>query len=132
MRKLLAWCLAAVLAGCAANPFNSYGLQPGTGRDAALARLGQPTRVVRLPEGGERLQYSLQPFGQFAWMVDLDGGGRVLRSRQVLNATDFNRIELGKWTREDVDMFYWVYLDRNNVVQRAHPGMEFVNAPDRD
>lgn len=161
MRKLLAWCLAAVLAGCAANPFNSYGVQPGTARDAVIARLGQPTRAVRLPEGGERLQYSLQPFGQFAWMVDLDGGGKVLRSRQVLNATDFNRIELGKWTRADVerefgppakidgvaswdgpiltyrwtdgsDMFYWVYLDRNNVVQRAHPGMEFVNAPDRD
>ena len=161
MRKLLVCCLAAVLAGCAANPFNSYGVQPGTARDAVIARLGQPTRAVRLPEGGERLQYSLQPFGQFAWMVDLDGGGKVLRSRQVLNATDFNRIELGKWTRADVerefgppakidgvaswngpiltyrwtdgsDMFYWVYLDRNNVVQRAHPGMEFVNAPDRD
>ena len=27
------------------------------------------------------------------------------------------------------DMFYWVYLDERNVVQRAHPGMEFLNAP---
>ena len=27
-------------------------------------------------------------------------------------------------------MFYWVYLDpQGNVVQRAHPGMEFINAP---
>jgi hypothetical protein len=26
-------------------------------------------------------------------------------------------------------MFYWVYLDDRNVVQRAHPGMEFINAP---
>ncbi|MEP6792420.1 MAG: hypothetical protein ABI907_13685 [Ramlibacter sp.] len=165
MRKLPAFCLAAllaaVLAGCAANPFNSYGLQPGTTRDVVLTRLGKPTRVVPLPSGEERLQYSLQPFGQFAWMVDLDSMGKVVRSRQVLNATDFNRIEPGKWTRADVerefgpparidgvaswngpiltyrwtdgsDMFYWVYLDRNDVVQRAHPGMEFVNAPDHD
>ncbi|MBC7602288.1 MAG: hypothetical protein H7255_06460, partial [Ramlibacter sp.] len=27
------------------------------------------------------------------------------------------------------DMFFWVYLDGQNVVRRAHPGMEFVNAP---
>ena len=26
-------------------------------------------------------------------------------------------------------MFYWVYLDPQGVVRRAHPGMEFVNAP---
>ncbi|MBI2769324.1 MAG: hypothetical protein HYX47_06860 [Burkholderiales bacterium] len=161
MRYLFALCAAALLSACAANPFNAYGVQPGTARDAVIARLGAPTRVVRLPDGGERLQYSLQPFGQYAWMVDLDGAGKVLRSRQVLNMADFNRIEPGKWTRDDVerefgppakidgvaswngpimnyrwtdgsDMFYWVYLDRSNVVQRAHPGMEFVNAPDRD
>ena len=161
MKKILiAAALAVLLAGCAGNPFNAYGVQPGTARDAVIARLGQPARVVRLA-AGERLQYSLQPFGQSAWMVDVDAAGRVVRSRQVLTATEFNRIEVGKWTRDDVerefgppakidgvaswngpimtyrwndgsDMFYFVYLDGRNVVQRAHPGMEFVNAPDRD
>jgi hypothetical protein len=29
----------------------------------------------------------------------------------------------------DGRMFYWVYLDPRGVVQRAHPGMEFFNAP---
>ena len=151
---------AALLSACAANPFNAYGVQPGTSRDAVIARLGKPTRVVALP-AGERLQYSLQPFGQYAWMVDLDAAGKVQRSRQVLTAGEFQRIVPGQWTRADVerefgpparidgvaswkgpimtyrwsdgsDMFYWVYLDERNVVQRAHPGMEFVNAPDRD
>jgi len=151
---------SAQLAGCAGNAFNAYGLQPGTPRDVVLAQLGQPTRVVRMPQG-ERLQYSLQPFGQAAWMVDLDAAGRVLRSRQVLTATEFNRIQPGTWTRADVerefgpparvdgvaswsgpilsyrwndgsDMFYWVYLDGGGVVRRAHPGMEFVNSPERD
>jgi hypothetical protein len=160
MRRLL--CIAAfaaLAAGCAGNPFNGYDVAPGTPRDAVIARMGPPQRVVRI-DGGERLQYSLQPFGQFAWMVDLDASGKVVRARQVLNAGDFERIVPGQWTREDVerefgrpamvdgvaswdgpvwtyrwrdtqgsDMFYWVYLDRAGVVRRAHPGMEFINAP---
>jgi len=158
-RSLLA--LAAVLlAGCATHFTNVLQITPGTPREAVLARAGQPTRVVPLPQGGQRLQYSLQPMGRFAFMVDLDAGGRVTSARQVLTAAGFQRIEPGRWNRADVerefgpparidgvaswdgpvmtyrwmdgdrsDMFYWVYLDRQDVVQRAHPGMEFVNAP---
>lgn len=139
------------LSGCALQPFSS--VTPGMSREEVVTRLGQPGAVVALGSGS-RLQYSGQPVGQFAFMVDLDASGKVLRARQVLNARDFERIELGKWTREDVlrefgrpasvdhvalwkgdiltyrwrdvqDMFYWVYLDANQVVQKAHPGMEF-------
>ncbi|RYG12136.1 MAG: hypothetical protein EON92_08965 [Burkholderiales bacterium] len=160
MRILAVALVAALLSACASNPFNAYAIQPGTPRDAVIARLGKPTRVVALP-AGERLQYSLQPFGQYAWMVDLDASGKALQARQVLTAAQFQRIEPGQWTRADVerefgpparveevaswkgpimtyrwtdgsDMFYSVYLDERNVVRRAHPGMEFVNAPDRE
>jgi hypothetical protein len=161
MKKLLLACwVSMVLAACAGNPYNASSVAPGSSREAVIAQLGQPTRVVRLP-AGERLQYSLQPLGQYAWVVDLDASGRVIRSRQVLNAADFNRIKVGRWTRDDVerefgppamvdgvaswngpiltyrwndgsDMFYFVYLDKSGVVQRAHQGMEFHNAPDRD
>ena len=160
MRKLFALLAVLLIAGCAGNPFGGYDMPAGTPRQAVLERMGAPQRVVRLPDGGERLQYSLQPVGQYAWMVDLDPSGKVVRSRQVLTAENFYRIEPGKWTRDDVerefgrpawidgvaswkgpvmtyrwrdtansDMFYWVYLDERNVVQRAHPGMEFINAP---
>jgi hypothetical protein len=160
LRKLLLACIAAPLIGCAGNPFAGYDIPPGTPRDAVIARMGQPHRVVHLATG-ERLQYSLQPSGQYAWMVDVDATGRVIQARQVLTDNNFHRIEPGKWTREDVerefgrpawvdgvaswrgpimtyrwrdlgggDMFYWIYLDERNVVQRAHPGMEFINAPD--
>jgi hypothetical protein len=118
--------------------------------------MGQPGRIVPLPGGGQRLQYSLQPAGQYAWMVDLDAGGRVMSARQVLTEAEFNRIVPGQWTgadverefgpparvdqvaswngpvmayrwkdRQNADMFYWVYLDPQGVVRRAHPGMEF-------
>jgi hypothetical protein len=152
-------CAAVLLSGCAGNPFHGYDIPVGAPRDAVIARMGLPHRVVALPNG-ERLQYSLQPVGQQAWMVDLDANGRVIRARQVLTEADFQRIEPGRWTRADVerefgpparidgvaswrgpimtyrwrdiansDMFYWVYLDERGVVQRAHPGMEFINAP---
>ena len=152
--------LAVILLSACANPMAGYNIQPGTTRQTVIERMGQPLRVVPMA-GGERLQYSLQPFGQWAWMVDLDASGRVLQSRQVLTDANFQRIEPGKWTRDDVerefgpparidgvaswngpvltyrwrdvansDMFYWVYLDERNIVRRAHPGMEFINAPD--
>ena len=160
IRRLLLLAATLSLTACAGGPWAGPDVAPGTSRQAVLARLGPPTRVVALPQG-ERLQYSLQPLGQAAWMIDLDRGGNVVQARQVLTAAEFQRIQPGQWTRADVerefgpparidgvaswdgpiltyrwndgsDMFYWVYLDRGNVVRRAHPGMEFINAPDRD
>ena len=138
------------LSACTLLPISS--ISPGMSRDEVVSRMGQPGAVVTLSQG-TRLQYSGQPGGQYAFMVDLDQSGRVLSAQQVLNAKDFARIEPGKWTRDDVlrefgrpafvervaswqgdiltyrwydlqDMFYWVYLDGRQVVQKAHPGVE--------
>ena len=159
MRRFLLAAGAALVAGCAGNPFGGFDAPVGTSRDAVVARMGPPQQVFRLPTG-ERLQYSTQPWGRQAWMVDLDPTGRVTQVSQALAENNFYRIEPGKWTREDVerefgrpamvdrvsswpgpvltyrwrdrvntDMFYWVFLDQNNVVQRAHPGIDVINAP---
>jgi hypothetical protein len=90
---------ALFLAGCAISP---HFVQTGTAKSEVVARLGQPTGVYRLPDGGERLQYSLQPLGRTAWAVDLDGAGRVASTRQVLSEENFERIVPGQWTREDI------------------------------
>jgi hypothetical protein len=38
-----------------------------------------------------------------------------------------------RWEAAHQDpMLYWVYLDGAGVVRRAHQGMDFVNAPDKD
>ncbi|SFU80383.1 hypothetical protein SAMN05216350_105238 [Polaromonas sp. YR568] len=139
---------ALLLAGCASP-------QPGMSREQVLASWGTPTRTVPLASGGTRLQYSTQPTGQTATMVDLDAAGKVVSVRQVLNMRDFSRIEVGKWTRADVEtefgppaktdgvaswsgdimtyrwmdgdqpMFFFVYLDAGKVVRRVGQGMEF-------
>jgi hypothetical protein len=158
--KLLSLGAVLLLAACA-HPWNSANVAPGSSREQVIAQAGPPTRALPLPGGGQRLQYTLQPWGRYAFMVDLDAAGRVVRSRQVLTEAEFARIEPGKWTRQDIErefgppamvdrvaswngpvmtyrwmgqgeMFYWVYLDPQGVVRRAHPGMEFINAPDRD
>ncbi|MDB5953909.1 hypothetical protein [Ramlibacter sp.] len=150
---------ALLLAACA-NPWNTANIAAGATRDQVVARAGQPVAVLPLANGGQRMQYTLQPLGRYAFAVDLDASGHVVSSRQVLTEANFQRIETGAWTVADVqrefgppaqidtvaswngpvwtyrwrdlgnnDMFYWVYFDRQGVVQRAHPGMEFINAP---
>jgi hypothetical protein len=151
---------AALLLAACANPWNSVNVAPGATRDDVIARAGQPVGVLPLPGGGQRMQYTLQPLGRYAFAVDLDATGHVVSARQVLTEANFNRIEIGRWTKADVlrefgppaqidavasfngpvwtyrwrdlgnnDMFYWIYLDPQGVVQRAHPGIEFINAP---
>jgi hypothetical protein len=151
MFKPLGAAFAATLAllGCAVER-----AQVGASGDQVIATYGAPSRVVALATGS-RLQYSRQPAGQAAVMVDLDGAGKVVSVRQVLNAKDFERIGMGQWTRETterelgrpayirqvanwtgdilvyrwrdagVDMLLYVHLDAGNVVQQVGQGMEY-------
>lgn len=150
LKTLLLACVALWLGGCSVFPITS--VKPGMSREEVISTMGPPTAVVNL-QPGTRLQYSGQPSGPHAFMVDLDTAGRVASVRQVLTEKDFERIVPGKWTRADVlrefgrpalvervaswngdiltyrwygiqDMFYWVYLDGGQVVQRAHAGVE--------
>lgn len=142
--------VAAVLlmAGCALTP-----VSPGMSREQVVASYGTPTRVVPM-SSGTRLQYSRQPAGQSVVMVDLDADGKVVAVREVMKLQEFLKIEPGQWTREDVerefgpparvdgvaswrgdimnyrwrdslqDMYFWVYLDASNRVQRTGQGIE--------
>lgn len=96
--------VAAALAGCGAL----LPIQPGMTGQAVIAQRGSPTRTVPLTDAkgavtGSRLQYSSQPMGQSALMVDLDASGKVTASRQVLQSAEFARIQPGQWTRLDIE-----------------------------
>jgi hypothetical protein len=93
---------AGLLAGCA-NPWNSMNFAPGTPREQVIARAGPPARVWPLPNGGQRLQYTLMPTGYYAFMADFDATGRLLQVRQVMAPSEFLRIQDNAWTREDVE-----------------------------
>jgi hypothetical protein len=150
LKTVLLTCAALWLGGCSVFPISS--VKPGMPREAVTAAMGAPDAVFPLAQG-TRLQYSGQPAGQYAFMVDLDTAGRVANVRQVLTEKDFERIVPGNWTEADVlrefgrpamiervaswngdiltyrwygiqDMFYWVYLDGSRMVQKAHAGVE--------
>lgn len=147
---------ALLLSGCAVEPVLS-----GAARAEVLAKYGKPTREVPIANG-TRLQYSFQPTGQQALMVDLDAAGKVVSNRQVMQSAEFARIVINQWSRADVerefgpsatidrvaswkgdimtyywkdasqDMYFYVYLDSANIVQRTGQGMDFRKEPPRD
>ena len=137
-----------VLAGCAVSS-----VKPGMTREEVIAGYGRPSGIVPISTG-TRLQYSRQPRGQSVVMVDLDASGKVISAKEVLTPAEFAKVEVGRWTRADVerafgppasvdrvaswpsdimtyrwrdaitDMFFFVYLDAGNVAQRTGQGME--------
>lgn len=149
IKTVSAWIAVMLLmAGCALTP-----VSPGMSRAQVLAHYGKPSRVLALP-AGTRLQYSGQPAGQSVLVVDLDAADQVLAVRQMMTLAELSKIEPGTWTRDRVesefghpatidrvgawsgdimtyrwrdstqDMYFWVYLDGSNVVQRTGQGME--------
>jgi hypothetical protein len=88
---------AACLASCAVER-----APLGSTRAQVIDSYGQPTRVVPLADG-TRLQYSRQPMGQSAVMVDLDKTDRVTSVHQALANETFAKVEIGKWTRETAE-----------------------------
>jgi len=152
----LAWAtlLVLALAGCA-SPDK---VAPGSTVAQTIEQFGRPTVSYPMP-GGERLIYSRQPFGREAYAVDVDAQGRVVSARQVLQASEFQRIRIDEWTRDDVRknfgppaevgrvmsfngeiwtyrwanpfyMLYHVYFDPQGVVRRAHEQVDLINDPE--
>ena len=98
--------------------FAGFDIAPGTPRDAVIARMGQPYRVVR-HAGGERLQYSMQPYGRVA-VAHLVGRdvGMVRRDRQPEQAAGIFRLG-GARVAEDVDLGAML-LEVNDEWQLQH------------
>lgn len=149
-RLLLAGLAALLASGCAFQP-----LQPGASRAEVLSHYGSPSAELTTASG-TRLQYSRQPYGPSVVNVDIDSSGRVVSVREQMNPAAFGQVEVGKWSRADVErqfgrpaivdrvaswsgdvmtyrwrdvsqpMFFYVYLDAANVVQRTGQGMEFL------
>ena len=75
----------AVLTAACAMPTVSA----GEAREGVLSRWGAPTARYAMSGGAERLEYATGPFGRMTWMIDIDAGGRVTASSQVLNEAHF-------------------------------------------
>lgn len=92
-------CSALLLAGCV-QPWERF--QPGEDASAVVARFGPPREVYDLPDGGKRLMWPTQPFGEVTVAADVDASGKVLKVRQVLQPNEFYKAQIGQWTKRDV------------------------------
>jgi hypothetical protein len=138
-----------VLTTCAVPQFTAL----GTPRAGVIERLGTPTATYTLADG-ERLQYSSQPGGTTVYNFDFDPQGRLARIEQALDPALFSRIQVDRWTTQDVERmfgkpariekvwsfdgvvwtyrytdFYWrwalyVHIDRQGVVRKVLTGEE--------
>ncbi|MDX3895536.1 hypothetical protein [Pusillimonas sp.] len=96
-------CLAALLplvllGGCAT--FKS--VPPGTPLAQVESEFGRPNYSCPLPDGGQRVIWSGQPFGQFAWGTNVDSKGLVGEIAQLLTDQHFQVLREGTWTPEQV------------------------------
>lgn len=87
-----------VLAGCA----NIDTVAPGTPVDAVTQKYGAPTSSCPLPGGGQRLVWSQQPLGQYAWGTNTTADGRVGPIEPILTDEAFHRLDTGEWSAERV------------------------------
>ncbi|MCZ2104398.1 MAG: hypothetical protein OZ923_04130 [Comamonadaceae bacterium] len=87
-----------LLAGCAVPQWQ----KPGTPLAQIEQGMGQPTRSVALPDGGQRLIYSYQPSGQQVWQMQFDAAQRLVSATQVLTVEQFQKLRPGVDTRASV------------------------------
>lgn len=119
------------LSGCAG--LGGDALQPSVTTEAEVrARWGEPGRIwpalPDAPAGNKALEYSRQPNGHTAYMVDIGADGKVAAVRQVLNRENFARVQVGMtpdevlrllgrpmkitlYPRKPVTYYDWRYLD---------------------
>ncbi|MDM9559775.1 hypothetical protein [Bordetella petrii] len=88
----------AVLAGCA-NPAQ---VPPGSPLGDVAARIGRPNFSCELPGGGQRVIWTQQPYGQFAWGANVGADGRIDQVVPVLTDAHFRRLASGTWTADQV------------------------------
>jgi hypothetical protein len=84
---------SALVVGCAgyAPPSDAVG-RPITTVEQGL---GPATARYPMPDGTTRVEFARGPLGRHTWMLDVDMGGRVLRSEQVLTAERFAQVRDG-------------------------------------
>jgi hypothetical protein len=96
---ILAGSLLALLAGCADMAAST---PPGTPLSQVVAKYGQPNFTCPLPNGGQRVIWTQQPLGQYAWGGNVSPDGRIDRVERLLTDAHFNILSEGDWSANRV------------------------------
>lgn len=88
----------ALLAGCA----NYQSVKPGMPVAEAIQKLGKPSTTCTLEDGTQRLIWTMQPYGQYAWGTNTTKQGTVVEMKQLLTDAHFQVLANGKWNAQQV------------------------------
>ncbi|NYT66200.1 hypothetical protein H0A58_09490 [Alcaligenaceae bacterium] len=77
-------------------------LPAGTPLNQIQAKYGPPSTVCPTPDGGQRLIWSTQPNGQYAWGTTVDAQGQTGAIVPILTDAHFNVLAQGTWTEDQV------------------------------
>jgi hypothetical protein len=75
---------------------------PGTPLHQIEAKYGRPTYSCPAENGGQRLIWSMQPMGQYAWGTHVDAAGNTDRIQPLLTDEHFRVLASGTWSPEQV------------------------------
>ena len=89
---------AALLVGCA----NYSSVKPGMPVAEAIQKLGKPSTTCTLEDGTQRLIWTMQPYGQYAWGTNTTKQGTVVGLQQLLTDAHFQVLASGRWTDKQV------------------------------
>ncbi len=95
---LLTVAVVVLLAGCA----NYSSVKPGMPVSEAVQKLGKPTTTCSREDGTQRLIWTMQPYGQYAWGTNTTPQGAVVGLQQLLTDAHFQVLATGKWTDQQV------------------------------
>ena len=90
--------LVLALGGCA----QLQSTTPGTPVADVIKQFGKPTTTCRNPDDTERLVWSQQPFGRYAWGTNTSKDNPIGPFTQVLTDAHFDVLNTGTWSAERV------------------------------
>lgn len=88
----------ALLAACG----NMAEIPPGTPLQAVQADYGRANYQCTMPDGTQRVVWSQQPMGQYAFGSNLAPDGSVVQVQNMLSDEQFSQLASGTWTPEMV------------------------------
>lgn len=90
--------LALAMTGCA----QLQTVPAGTPIAEVEKQFGKPTTICTNNDGTQRMIWSLQPMGQYAWGSFISKEGNIVGMKQLLTDAHFEMLSTGKWTAEQV------------------------------
>lgn len=93
---------AALALGLLSACANMADTPPGASLAEVEAKFGRPTLTCPAADNGQRVVWSQQPMGQYAWGANVDHAGNIDRVQSVLTDTHFKRLSSGNWTPQQV------------------------------